>query len=172
MPYRGKGVRTMNAKLVPAVGHEGHDRKTCAICYKNSRPRNRAGWITVYVFLSVLFGPILVGAVLHGLGVNLDYNQSEKAAPAAVERTPTASEILRNVGEVALSQGLATTYDVSVWDHALDLHISSLLPGDARFVSEGFCGAVRNSGNPILHGWQIRVFILTSDNTPAAVCRL
>jgi hypothetical protein len=83
-------------------------------------------------------------------------------------------DLLYKLGEASVNSGFVTTYDVSGWNQRLNLHISSLLPGDARTINEAVCNEARSRGVtlPSLRGWEIRTFILASDETPAAVCRL
>jgi hypothetical protein len=69
--------------------------------------------------------------------------------------------------------GLITHYEISGWDGALDVTISSLLPGDAREAAEGTCAATQQLfAGRWQRAWELRVFILTSNDRPAAVCKL
>ena len=63
--------------------------------------------------------------------------------------------------------------DVAAWDGAHDVAISSLLPGDAREIATGVCSLSQAQfAGQWKRRWELRVFILTSSDRPAATCTL
>jgi hypothetical protein len=134
------------------------------------------------------FGMIaaIVGIIAWGPGRD-DANPVATAKPAVAQTytriTPDAKHtvvnpsrpsdvaVMERLGSTAVRMGYATQYRVS-WGGALELTISSLLPGDARMVADAVCGGSRAAN----WGWkqprELRVFILTSSDRPAAVCTL
>jgi hypothetical protein len=79
--------------------------------------------------------------------------------------------VMDNLGRTAVTMGYATHYRVS-WGGTLELTISSLLPGDARMIADAVCGGSRAANRAWDQPRELRVFILTSSDRPAAVCTL
>ncbi|MCH8347824.1 MAG: hypothetical protein IH901_04925 [Proteobacteria bacterium] len=73
------------------------------------------------------------------------------------------------IGEVAVASGVAVEYDISGWNQAIDITISSILPGDARLVADELCKVARQLDWST--SWSIRVFLTIGDR-PAAICRI
>jgi hypothetical protein len=80
-------------------------------------------------------------------------------------------DVMDNLGRTAVAMGYATHYRVS-WGGALELTISSLLPGDARMIADAVCGGSHAANRAWDQPRELRVFILTSSDRPAAVCTL
>lgn len=86
------------------------------------------------------------------------------SAPAIASDVENAYKL----GEAIKRAGFATEYDVSGWGSELDIHISSVLPGDARDVANATCQFGRE--NMVWQSpWTVRVFLVVGDR-PAATC--
>src|SRR5260221_2056777 len=72
------------------------------------------------------------------------------------------------IGEIAKQSGLAVDYDVSGWNSYVDMHVSSMLPGDARSVAGLMC-QYAHTKQTWEHTWTVRVFLVTGER-PAAQC--
>ena len=96
------------------------------------------------------------------------HSNVSKAPTAVATSGPTDAERLDDLGTILKQQGIITEYSLSSWNDSLDVTISSVLPEEARTVAETVCAGTA--------GWKrsydFRVFILTSGDRPAAVCRL
>ena len=87
---------------------------------------------------------------------------------ATTNSAPSNLDLLRAIGKATVQTGYATDYDIKVFGNNIDFTISSLLPGDARFLATTVCGVALQKG---LHaiGWTVRVFLPVGDR-PAATC--
>jgi hypothetical protein len=146
-------------------GEIPREATTCRHCGRTGipiPPRNR---LPLYVGVALA---IVIGAgVFGGDGTPTPTRSNEPVASAEVASRPAFTDMLTRIGETAVNMGLATDYRIS-WGGDLELTVSSLLPGDARAVANAICG------NPygIEPRHQLKVFILTSSDRPAAVCDL
>jgi hypothetical protein len=115
----------------------------------------------------LVFGTIL--RVLTG-NVNEPPKHAAAAAPAVAAEADdwTLVSLMKNI---ILTNELAPRAEVSGWNQSLEVHISSLLPGDARAFAQEVCKA-SNQKFRLKDAWTLRVFILVNEQTPAAVCRL
>lgn len=120
-----------------------------------------------------LFWIAIAAIIIGGIASQIEGPVEPETSVAAVEQKPSDINRLNALGTTLVNTGAATEYDIAVWSGALDVTISSLLPGEARAIAEGVCTASQEQfGGQWERAWQLRIFILTSSDSPAAVCRL
>lgn len=88
-------------------------------------------------------------------------------ATSAVALADDVDNVYR-LGEALKNAGVATDYDVSGWGATLDVHIGSMLPGDARSVANGACEFGRQNMK-WQKPWTVQVFLVVGER-PAATC--
>ena len=79
-------------------------------------------------------------------------------------------ESVYRIGEAIKNTGAATGYEVQGYGRNLDIHLSSMLPSDARKVAKDVCGYTQQTikfDKP----WTARFFLVVGDR-PAATCKL
>lgn len=92
---------------------------------------------------------------------------------AAAPEKPTDVDAAFTLVNLLQSRNLIMDGDVSGWNHTIDLHISSLLPGDARDTANVVCQQARrlHKWDPA-RNWTVRVFLTINSKTPAGRCNI
>ena len=121
--------------------------------------------VTVAFVAFVTFATAITGFL------NSDSPSTTSYATTTTYSSPSNLDMIRIIGKSTVQTGYATEYDVGVMGSYLDFTISSLLPGDARFVAETACGVARLKGLTAT-GWTVRVFLPIGGDRPAATCAI